>query len=476
MEGFGKDPTWSPAIFDDIPLGHSSESSKVIDVMREIDTRVAPLLSELQDQRAPQSRLMLDLAFTRDEARIPLSVTPESLFGRHVAVLGTTGGGKSWTLARIVEQAARFGSKTILFDASGEFYSMEGPVAHVYIGRHPDPPAYSTEAAIPYYQLKESDLFAIFQPSGQAQGPKLRAAMKTLKLMRLAPNLAVDGTFVKANKSKVTYEREYLKHVSALERPDCNFDVNHLIKQVQNECVNPFRSAAEPYTWGDINGLEQSLCVPLLNRMQDIIHSPDLAPIFRPGKRESLMEVIANFLDDPGLRVLVVSLEYLSFAHGAREIIANATGRYLMDLARNGRFRECPLLVILDEAHQYLNSMLENANRDLSLDSFGMIAKEGRKYSLSICLATQRPRDIPESVLSQMGTFIIHRLINDRDLSVVERAAGAANRNVMDAVPVLGSGEAVIIGADFTEPLEVRIAAPDFPPNSRGPDYQRFWR
>ena len=432
------------------------------------------LVSESR-QKKDGAGVILNFATLRDMEKTPLSLTPETVFGRHCAVLGTTGSGKSWSLARLVEDAARFHSKTILFDASGEFGTLSGRVIHAYLGKHPKPQKGSQEVVVPYYQLKESDLFAIFKPTGQAQGPKLRAAMKSLKLALLSPQLAVDGTIMKANRTKAHFESEYFKHLTEVEKPECNFDIQHLVKQIQNECVNPYRSATEPHTWGDINGLEQSLCVPLINRIQDIINSPNLAPIFDPKGKPSLLNVIDQFLSHPELRVLCVSLEYLSFAHSAREILANACGRYLLELARGEKFREQPLLVILDEAHQFLNSSLEHSDRDLSLDSFGLIAKEGRKYALNICLATQRPRDIPESVLSQMGTMIVHRLINDSDISVVERAAGGADSFALGSLPVLAPGDAVVLGADFSAPVSISVNKPTNPPFSRGPDFQRLW-
>ena len=110
-----------------------------------------------------------------------------------------------------------------------------------------------------------------------------------------------------------------------------------------------------------------------------------------------------------------------------------------------------------------------------ALDAFDLIAKEGRKYGLTICIATQRPRDIPEGVLSQMGTLIVHRLINDRDREVVERASGEIDRSAAEFLPTLAPGQAVIIGVDFPIPLTVQMTAPSAPPDSRGPDFQRYW-
>lgn len=84
-----------------------------------------------------------------------------------------------------------------------------------------------------------------------------------------------------------------------------------------------------------------------------------------------------------------------------------------MNLARNNQFKEQPIVLFLDEAHQFLNkSVVDNYFASSSLSAFDQIAKECRKYGLFLCLATQMPRDIPIGTLSQIGTFIIHRLIN----------------------------------------------------------------
>jgi hypothetical protein len=112
----------------------------------------------------------------------------------------------------------------------------------------------------------------------------------------------------------------------------------------------------------------------------------------------------------------------------------------------------------------------------LRLDAFELIAREGRKFGLNICLSTQRPRDLTESVLSQMGTLIVHRLTNDRDRDIVERACGEIDRAASAFLANLRAGEAAIIGVDFPIPLTVQVSAPVVPPMSDGPDYQTAWK
>lgn len=151
-------------------------------------------------------------------------------------------------------------------------------------------------------------------------------------------------------------------------------------------------------------------------------------------------------------------------------------GRALLNKAREGLFNQKPVLIFLDEAHNFLGRSIGSEDNIYRLDAFELIAKEGRKYGLNICLATQRPRDITEGVLSQMGTLIVHRLINDSDREVVERACGEIDRAASSFLPNLKPGEAAIIGIDFPIPLTIQVLKPSNPPISDGPDFQNTWK
>lgn len=420
--------------------------------------------------------LYITLGSERDDQTQKISCTPEALFGRHLTVLGATGAGKSWTLAHLIQESSKFKSKIILFDASGEFHTLGGPVHHVTVGTGAGDESNAKEVTVPYYHLRESDLFAIFKPSGANQAPKLRSAIQSLKLARVCPILAPNGVIMKAHRSKVEFERERRAYMDVLESPECDFDIRYLTQQIQNECVDPQSSPVEPMVWGGPNSLESTSCVPLINKIQDITQSKSLRSIFNPDACPSIFEELDEFLNDRSNRILRISLKYLPFEHNAREILANAIGRHILEIARKGNFLNAPLLLVLDEAHHFLSAHIKDSNEFYPIDSFGLIAKEGRKYSLNICLATQRPRDIPEDVLSQMGTFIVHRMTNDFDLKIVERASGSVEHAALELIPTLYPGEGLLFGVSFRDPVVLRMDPPSVPPQSRGPDFQRFWR
>ncbi|HXN25278.1 MAG TPA: ATP-binding protein [Candidatus Dormibacteraeota bacterium] len=427
---------------------------------------------------SPSNPLVLELGLLPSTTDTMVNLTPERLFGRHCALLGATGGGKSWTIARLVEQASATNAKVLLLDATGEFYTLESGVSHVQVGAGKAQPAGCKEVVFPYSELTESDLFALFRPSGQTQGPKLRAAMKSLKLAKLAPALAPAGYIVKTQVQKTSYHAGYAAHAAKLESPSTDFEIKHLTRQIDAECVWPSggtAAAPDPNRWGNTNEAERSYCVTMITRIEDMLSSQDLACVFQPNGKMSIAKELDDFLSDRARRTLRISLRHLPFGHHAREIVANAIGRHLLALARDGRFKEQPLVLFLDEAHQFLNKELGDENSRYPLDSFELIAKEGRKFSLNICISTQRPRDVPEGVLSQMGTLIVHRLTNDKDREVVERASGEIDRSAAAFLPTLSTGQAVIIGVDFPMPLTVQVEKPKQKPDSRGPNYQKYW-
>jgi hypothetical protein len=348
----------------------------------------------------------------------------------------------------------------------------------VRIGNDPSGQELSAEVSIPFKTLTEADLFALFRPSGPTQGPKLRAAIKSLKLAKV-PYLATGGVVMKAGKFKLEYEKAYAARARELADPLLTFDISKLPAQIEAECVfstGGFPSQPDPTHWGAPNDVERSNCVDLITRIEDMLQAPELRCIFQPETTKSIFQEIESFITDDTARILRISLKYLPRAHNAHEIVANAIARHLLQLARSGKFVGRPLVVALDEAHHFLSRTLGEEDSGSYLDCFEIIAREGRKLSLNICISTQRPRDIPEGILSQIGTFIVHRLNNSMDREAVESASGEADRTAIAFVPGLRIGEAIIIGAELPIPLTVQINKPEEQPDSRGPDYQRQWR
>ncbi|BCE01677.1 ATP-binding protein [Marinicellulosiphila megalodicopiae] len=424
------------------------------------------------------SKITIELGEVTGETGSKIRVTPEKLFGRHCAILGSTGGGKSWTTAKIIEECSKYkNSKVIILDATSEYRSLNSKYTeHYHLGdpihKHPK----SKEVCIPPTDFVESDFIAMFDPAGKVQGPKLREAIKSLRLVMLAPEIFPDGYIKKINEPKEHYRLALRKNNNAklVDDPSQPFNISMLNKQIQEECCYPEDFKKTGRLWGGEDG-SVAFCSSLFTRILSVTHSESLKSVFnvKPSV-EKLSEVLDSFFEGE-LTVLRLCLSDVSYQFYAREVLANVVGRKLLSLARSEKFRDKPVLAIIDEAHNFLGKRIGSEDHSAKLDSFEIIAKEGRKYGLNICLATQRPRDITEGVLSQMGTLLVHRLTNDRDREVVERACGEIDRSSASFLPNLKQGEVALIGVDFPIPMTIQMDKPLNPPESDGPSFQKIW-
>lgn len=434
------------------------------------------LLPRLMEKNSKDNNsVLLNLGSVDVAQESTIFIKPERLFGRHCAILGATGGGKSWTTARIIEECLKHKSKLILIDATGEYRGFSGTdVEHYHLGDPVDKANTSLPCSLPPTSFMESDFIALFEPAGKVQGPKMRAAVRSLRLANLKPALAPDGFIPKINQSKsavLAAEKESFVS-SKLDDPRQPFDVKYLASQIEQECVWPDGYNNDTSKWGKEDG-NFSHCLSLVSRINGILTSVAFKCVFSSSDSQ-LTQKIDNFISSDK-KLLRICLSGIAYEFNAREIISNVIGRYLLNKARKREFLQRPVVVIVDEAHNFLGRQIGADDYAARLDAFELIAKEGRKYGLNICLTTQRPRDITEGVLSQMGTLIVHRLTNDRDREVVERACGEIDRSASAFLPNLRPGEAAIIGTDFPIPLTIQIRKPEMEPKSDGPNFQEHW-
>lgn len=332
--------------------------------------------------------------------------------------------------------------------------------------------------SLPVESFQETDFIALFEPSGKVQGPKFRDAIRSLRLVNILNDRQLhldkieNGIFLKIRKTEQSW-RECINAIGGtklLEHPSTPFNPLKLSKQIREECVWPPKSDG---IWGE-DQQSFSYCLALVSRIHGITTSNTFKFVFQSKGLPTLVEKIDDFYDS-NKKILRIDLSDVGFEFKAREIVANVIGRHLLGLARDRKFSDKPIVVFLDEAHNFIGKSIGNEDSIAKLDSFELIAKEGRKFGLNICLATQRPRDITEGVLSQLGTLIVHRLTNDRDREIIERACGEIDKAASDFLPSLQPGEAVLIGNDFPIPLTINIHQPSIIPNSAGADFQNKW-
>ena len=401
-------------------------------------------------------------------------VSLDSLFGRHCAVLGTTGGGKSWTVAKLIElYTEHTKNKCILIDATGEYATVEDQQNSIQMG--------TGDYIFDYKNLTVDEMFYLLHPSAKTQVPKLMEAIRSLKMVEIDNGGSLNVYYAKdpkANNPKRPLQVFYYQHINEIEDRTCRFDFNLLAAQITQECVWDTDQRA-PANYGGKVDNDISNCVSLISRVNNISSTGEYNQIFGFNKtklgRETkdLTVAIDEFLAGDN-SCMHIDFSRVSFDYQVREILVNAIGKYLLYKARDNKFKDSPLVIFIDEAHQFLNKAIADEYFAAKpLDAFEQISKEARKYGLFLCIATQMPRDIPLGTLSQMGTFIVHRLINEQDKKAVESAASAANRNSLAYLPILGEGEALMVGVDFPMPLTLKINEPVHKPNSNTPKFKK---
>lgn len=433
------------------------------------DEQIEIYVKEFGKKKDEVENVYADLGkLTSNDANCKVSLN--SIFGRHCAIVGTTGGGKSWTVAKLVDEVVtKTGNKVILIDATGEYSKLT--TNSLILG---------VDAFFPYRNLSIPDLFFLLRPTGQSQRPVLLEAIRSLKMVRIAKEQNasnLDNTIQKADRAKAKYYSFYQKNIKEIEDNTCNFDILYLIDQIKEECVHPTgftERLPDPSKWGGHDVRTYDYQTSLIGRIVDLINTEVFNRLlgFQGSSNgcSSIVDAIKVFIAQKEEQIFRISFENLPSSFSVKEITANALASFLLHLARQNTFRTDPLILVVDEAHQFLNKGIKDEYfESQTLDAFDLMAKECRKFGMFLCLATQMPRDIPIGTLSQIGTFIVHRLINELDKKSIESASSSANRSALSFLPILGEGEALLVGVDFPMPLLLKIAEPEKKPQSNTP-------
>ncbi len=178
---------------------------------------------------------------------------------------------------------------------------------------------------------------------------------------------------------------------------------------------------------------------------------------------------------------LVTVIDLSMIANDVLPYACGIIGRLLLELREHAnpgvRFHE-PWVVVLEEAHNYVRPRRQIEDRGLAIsrEAFERIAKEGRKFGISLAVASQRPSEISPTVLSQCANFIMHRLQNPDDIEHFRSIVPSQSRRILDQSSVLGAGEAVVIGSAFHVPARVRVNLPKAQPSSKSSTPRRSWQ
>jgi hypothetical protein len=171
-------------------------------------------------------------------------------------------------------------------------------------------------------------------------------------------------------------------------------------------------------------------------------------------------------------QITIIDVSQLPFE--VLETVTALLGRIILDFVsyfipeNRGKY---PIVIVLEEAQNYI----AEKNDSIAKTVFERIAREGRKYGISLLVCSQRPSELSKTVLSQCNSFIIHRLQNPEDQKYIRGLISSANADILDQLPIIPQQHAIITGDCVRTPIQVRIDDVNPTPNSHNPKYVENW-
>ncbi len=384
-------------------------------------------------------------------------LNPSALFGRSFTILGQSGSGKSWTVASVLQQTVEVMPQAhiILLDLHGEYCwrKTHGQLCSAFrAGTYRYIDARTLE--IPYWLMTYGELIDLLidrsDSAASIQMAFLRETLYTLK--------------------KQEAERLEIGFVS-IDAPIW-FSLEELYREFKtaNELRTDFGK-----TKGPLYGQFDEFLIKLQSRLSDVRYDFLLKPKRRTSS-ESLAKLLRDFvgLGEPKCQITVIDLSAVPF--DVRPSVSAQIGRLAFEFNYwNPRRREFPLLLVCEEAHAYI-PRAGGTRYDGTRQSMERIAKEGRKYGVGLGVVSQRPHELSETVLSQCGTFICLRLANPDDQAYVRELVPDAESELVDVLPALGRGEAMVMGEAVPLPTRIQIRRPNPTPHSQDVNYHAAWR
>lgn len=383
------------------------------------------------------------------------------LFQRHAVITGSTGSGKSYTVATLVEQIAQLPSgNAVVFDIHGEYKTITGEhISHFKIAGPSDDPSEKI-LFLPYWLLTYDEMLSMILDRSDNN----------------APNQAMlFNKHVTEGKKQFLMENDLteLAYFITVDSP-IPFKMKELIEQlkkIDTEMVEGSKPGS--LKQGEYHGK----LTRFVQRLESKTNDKRLNFLF--SQQQELIEY--NYLGDLCKKLLkpachgggVKIIDFSEVPSDILPLIVSLVARLIFTIQQwTDRDSIFPVVLFCDEAHLYLPQNVQKSSEQSSVDNFERIAKEGRKYGVGLVVVTQRPSEVSRTILSQSGNFIAMRLTNSEDQTIIKKLLPDNLGNFSDLLPILDIGEALIVGDASLLPSRIKVSEPSNKPQS---DTIKFW-
>lgn len=408
--------------------------------------------------------------YTLDEHAVAY-LNGNKFFQRHAFIGGSTGSGKSWTTAKIIEQMSGLTTaNAIVFDLHGEYSPLVGQgIQHFKVAGPADVEAKKTIGDgvlyLPYWLLSYEALVSMFVDRSDQNAPN--------QAMIMAREI---------NQAKKRYleengQQDVLRHFT-VDSP-VPFDLDVLMGQ-----LNDINVEMVPGARGEKQGDFFGKLARMISRLENKISDRRLGFMFNGGGDVLDFTWLVKFTtavlgsaDENGKAGIKV-IDFSEVPSDVLPLIVSLVARVTFSVQQwtPSELRH-PIALLCDEAHLYMpqRNMADSAD-DVSLDIFERISKEGRKYGVSLVVISQRPSEVNKTMLSQCSNFVSMRLTNAEDQGVIKRLLPDSLGGFSDVLPTLDTGEALVVGDASLLPSRIRIDEPKNKPNSGTVNFWDEWQ
>ncbi len=522
-----------------------------------------------------------------------VKINPDKMFGKHAAILGNTGSGKSCTLTSIFQSMFQYdynGQKlhsahVVIFDTNGEYkeaFNIEE--------KHKVNPFYINEDGlkVPYWFMNFDDMDYLFEPTTGTQAPILKRALALAKshteanikkhISRIHINLLLNFLAAIERQDWTTNnaiyndsETVYNCFKTLLDKRVVNFDLTEIcnaLKSILDEkaklslnqkgyvqgntdvavldaAISKIQAQIDIYREQQVDNVtsenrnidfplyfnfkemmsacfdaaiqETSVSQDKINeyvstlklRMQSFVDDIRLAEPLMLDKQlnviDSLIQFLAFVLGDYCMvynkeeykdsvfqtyysesfkqqenkqrnQMTIIDMSLLPFQ--VLETITGLIGRMILEfLSRFDKEKRgsVPVVIALEEAQNYIPEVNHKDRESISKKVFERIAREGRKYGLSLVVSSQRPSELSKTVLSQCNSFIVHRIQNPDDQNYIRKLVSSANSEILNQLPTLPQQHVIIMGDCVRTPIVARMNDANPRPNSNNPSFIDNW-
>jgi uncharacterized protein len=407
----------------------------------------------------------------------------DKLFQRHAALLGSTGSGKSWTVASFLEQAQNLpNSNIVLFDLHGEYNELPNMQQYRIAGPGDLKSSNENNIFLPLWLLTFEEVQTLIVDNSEQNAPnQLTAILETITELKQNSLKDFDKNDVLARftvDSPIPYSIE---------------DLIELLEYKNNEQID----TGEKYKSGDKKDQIRYKQGPLFDKLTRLlirlkakVDDRRYGFLFQYPEEYSNYESLHSLAEKllghggiedyqkPGIKVI----DFSEVPSDVLPVIISLVARMIYQIqfwatpGKDNNLRH-PVLLICDEAHLYLPSTSEKINtvQRKAVQTFERIAKEGRKYGVGLFIVSQRPSDVSTTILSQCNNIISLRLTNERDKSVVKSLLPDSLEGLLNVLSGLEVGEAVVVGDSTLLPTRIVLKKPSTPPKSATVDFWSKW-